>query len=98
MSGTYRPGQKMMSVIDKFRGKFKEVPFGTGCVDFDGCLRTLKRLNYNGSFVIEMWSETSADPIGEIEQAKAFLLPKLKEVGYLDQSASIDERASLSSQ
>ncbi|MRI71706.1 L-ribulose-5-phosphate 3-epimerase [Enterococcus casseliflavus] len=87
-----------LAVSDKFRGKFKEVPFGTGCVDFDGCLRTLKRLNYNGSFVIEMWSETSADPIAEIEQAKAFLLPKLKEVGYLDQSASIDERASLSSQ
>lgn len=52
-----------LSVTNHFSGKFKEVPFGDGCVDFEGCLRTLKRLNYNGSFVVEMWSESSDDPI-----------------------------------
>ena len=73
-----------LAVTADFPGKFKEVPFGEGCVDFDGCLRTLKRLGYNASFVIEMWSETSDEPAVEIEKAKAFLLPKLKEVGYID--------------
>lgn len=66
-------------------GKFKEVPFGEGCVDFIGCLRTLKRLNYNGPFLIEMWSETSDIPTQEIKQAKDFLFPLLKEVGYIDE-------------
>ncbi|WP_207940423.1 L-ribulose-5-phosphate 3-epimerase [Enterococcus sp. DIV2402] len=73
-----------LAVTKDFPGKFKEVPFGEGCVDFDGCLRTLKRLNYNGSFVIEMWSESSERPAEEIEKAKAFLIPKLKEVGYFE--------------
>lgn len=73
-----------LAVTADFPGKFKEVPFGEGCVDFIGCLKTLKRLNYNGPFVIEMWSETSNHPKEEIQVAKEFLLPKLKEAGYFD--------------
>ena len=65
-----------------FEGKFKNVKFGEGCVDFLGCLKTLKRLNYSGSFVMEMWSETSPSPEVEIENAKAIVLPFLKEAGY----------------
>lgn len=71
-----------LAVTEQFPGKFKEVPFGTGCVDFLGCLKTLKRLEYNGPFLIEMWSENSELPETEIEQAKAFLVPYLKEAGY----------------
>lgn len=71
-----------LAVTDTFAGKFKEVSFGTGCVDFIGCLQTLKRLNYNGAFLIEMWSETSTTPENEIEMAKSFLYPKLREAGY----------------
>ncbi|MEI5991509.1 hypothetical protein A5881_003046 [Enterococcus termitis] len=73
-----------LAVTNQFAGKFKEVPFGTGCVDFLGGLKTLKRLEYNGPFLIEMWSENSQTPEKEIEQAKAFLLPYLKEAGYVD--------------
>ncbi|MGX7244454.1 L-ribulose-5-phosphate 3-epimerase [Enterococcus quebecensis] len=72
-----------IAVTDKFPGKFKEVPFGSGCVDFLGCLKTLKRLEYNGPFLIEMWSENSEAPEKEIEKAKTFLFPYLKEVGYV---------------
>jgi L-ribulose-5-phosphate 3-epimerase len=71
-----------LAVTDTFPGKFKEVPFGSGCVDFLGCLKVLKRLEYNGPFLIEMWSETSENPELAIKQAKAFLLPYLKEAGY----------------
>ncbi|WP_430602098.1 L-ribulose-5-phosphate 3-epimerase [Enterococcus sp. DIV0724b] len=73
-----------LAVTEQFPGKFKEVPFGNGCVDFLGCLKTLKRLEYNGPFLIEMWSENSETPEKEIEQAKAFLFPYLKEAGYRD--------------
>lgn len=73
-----------LAVTNDFPGKFKEVPFGDGCVDFIGCLKTLKRLKYNGPFVIEMWSETTPDPKAEIEKAQAFLIPKLKEAGYIE--------------
>lgn len=73
-----------LAVTDEFGGKFKEVPFGDGCVDFAGCLKTLKRLDYNGPFLIEMWSETSETPELEIERAKNFLFPFLKEAGYFE--------------
>lgn len=55
-----------------FKGQFKNVPFGEGCVDFPGHLKALKRLNYSGSYTIEMWSEESKDPILEIKEAKNF--------------------------
>lgn len=71
-----------LAVSPDFPGKFKKVPFGTGCVDFSGCLKTLKALHYNGSFVIEMWSETSSRPENEIIEAKRFISSKLKEAGY----------------
>jgi hexulose-6-phosphate isomerase len=71
-----------LAVSPNSPGKFKEVPFGSGCVDFEGCLKTLESLDYNGSFVIEMWNENSDNPEKEIEEARQFLLPKLKEAGY----------------
>jgi hexulose-6-phosphate isomerase len=72
------------AVTPTYPGKFKNVPFGEGCVDFDGCLKTLKQLEYNGSFVIEMWSETSDTPEAEIQVAKNYLYPKMKEAGYVE--------------
>lgn len=35
-----------LKVTDSFPGKFKEVDFGTGCVDFVNCFKILKELNY----------------------------------------------------
>ena len=63
-------------------GQFRDVPFGAGCVDFLGLLKNLKRLDYDGTFLIEMWSEKSQDFQIEIQQAKKYLYPKLKEAGY----------------
>lgn len=71
-----------LNVTDTFKGKFKNVPFGEGQVDFLGCFKTLKRLGYNGTFMLEMWSETSDDPEAEIKKALAYTLPIFKEAGY----------------
>ena len=37
-----------LKVTDEFSGKFKEVPFGEGCVDFVESFKILKELKYNG--------------------------------------------------
>lgn len=63
------------------KGQFKNVPFGQGCVDFEGCLRTLKRLNYSGSFTIEMWSGSDINPIAEVKTAKLFFEDLFSKVG-----------------
>ena len=68
-------------VTDTFKGQFKNVPFGAGCVDFSGNLKTLKRLNYSGSLTIEMWSEESQDPLKEIMEAKNFFQKLFTEHG-----------------
>ena len=64
-------------------GTFKEVRFGSGCVDFPGVFRTLNALKYAGPFVIEMWTEKSDDARTEIAGAREWLLDRMREGGYL---------------
>lgn len=66
-----------LAVTDSFPGKFKEVPFGTGCVDFVRCFATLKRLGYRGAFLIEMWTGAAADPLAEVAAARRFVIDKM---------------------
>lgn len=68
-------------VTPTFKGQFKEVPFGKGDVDFLGCLKALKRLGYNGSYTVEMWTESAADPIAEVKKAKAFFTELFNQAG-----------------
>lgn len=69
-------------VTNEFPGQFRDVPFGDGCVDFLGLLKCLKRLGYDSTFLIEMWSESSDDFEKEINKAKDYLYPILKKAGY----------------
>ncbi|NUF25331.1 L-ribulose-5-phosphate 3-epimerase [Bombilactobacillus mellis] len=68
-------------VTPTFKGQFKEVPFSQGDVDFLGCLMALKRLGYNGSYTVEMWTESAADPIAEVKKAKAFFTKLFNQAG-----------------
>lgn len=61
-----------LPVTADFKGKFKDVPFGEG-VDFVEVFQTLRRLKYNGPFLIEMWSENLTDPKEVILNAKTFI-------------------------
>ena len=72
-----------LAVTPEFPGKFKEVPFGTGCVDFAAAFRVLARLRYRGPFLIEMWTGKSGDPYAEIARSRDWLLEKMMEGGYL---------------
>lgn len=58
-------------------GAFKEVPWGEGTVDFQRVMNILKNINYNGPFLIEMWSknnedETMAQNLEKLQQAIKF--------------------------
>jgi len=71
-----------LAVTGTFGGKFKEVPFGDGCVDFPEFFRILKKLNYSGPFLIEMWTEKAEDPIKEIIKAREWILDRMREGKY----------------
>lgn len=62
-----------LAVTDTFPGKFKCVPFGTGCVDFPARFRQLERLGYTGPYMIEMWYAPGTDDLAEIHSAKDWI-------------------------
>lgn len=63
-------------------GAFRDVPFGEGTVDFVHCFKTLHELNYTGPFLVEMWTEKSADPLLEIRKARHWVGERLQAGGY----------------
>lgn len=78
-----------LPVTPTFKGKFKEVPFGEGCVDFEGCLRLLERLNYSGSYTIEMWTGTTDDAVEEVKAAKRFFDQLFEKVGITQEPVKV---------
>jgi hexulose-6-phosphate isomerase len=72
-----------LGVTADFPGKFRDVPFGTGCVDFVTCFRVLAELRYRGPFLIEMWTEKAAEPVLEIAHARRWLLERMRLGGLL---------------
>ena len=72
-----------LAVADGFNGQFKDVPFGSGCVDFVEAFRLLKRLNYRGAFMIEQWSEKAEDPLAEVKKTRTWILERMKEANYV---------------
>ncbi len=71
-------------VKDTRPGVFKNVPFGSGVVEFENCFETLKRSGYRGPYLIEMWSESSANPIAEVTAARDWVLARMKTAGLLE--------------
>ena len=66
-----------------FAGQFRDLPFGQGCVDFPGAFRTLKNLGYTGSYLVEMWTDKSPDPAGDIRKAREWMIQRMQEGGLL---------------
>jgi hexulose-6-phosphate isomerase len=66
-----------------FPGAFRDVPFGEGTVDFAHCFKVLHDLRYAGPFLIEMWTEKTADPLKEIALARQWVGERLQQGGYV---------------
>ena len=73
-------------VKDTKPGVFKNVPFGEGVVDFERCFETLKQTGYCGPYLIEMWSETSADPLAEVAKARDWVKARMARAGLMESS------------
>ena len=63
-------------------GVFKCVPFGEGSVQFGDLFQTLKSLDYNRPFLIEMWADndkeyTFEESVKEIAEAKKWLYNRM---------------------
>lgn len=76
-------------VKDTKPGVFKNVPFGEGVVDFERCFATLKQSGYCGPYLIEMWSETSDDPVHEVAKARDWVKARMTSAGLLEAALSL---------
>lgn len=71
-----------IAVTSQNPGQFRDVPFGTGCVDFVGLFRELKALKYRGAFLVEMWTEKADEPISEIIAARRWIEDCMQQAGW----------------
>lgn len=72
------------AVTETSKGQFRDVPFGQGCVNWEEMFAVIKKTNYNGPFLIEMWSEnceTVEETRATIKEAQAFLYPLIEKAG-----------------
>ncbi|RIV16537.1 L-ribulose-5-phosphate 3-epimerase [Mycoplasmopsis gallopavonis] len=71
---------------DTIPGKFRDIPFGEGTVDFPKMLAILKKHKLNQPIMIEMWSKNELDETKEhalsyIQEAKEFYEESWNKVG-----------------
>jgi L-ribulose-5-phosphate 3-epimerase len=72
-----------LAVRTDFPGQFRNVPFGQGCVDFPAAFRALAAQRYRGCFLVEMWTDSAPDPIGQCRQARAWIVDRMQEGGLV---------------
>ncbi len=70
-------------VTDTCKGVFRELEFGTGDVNFVKTFETLKKANYKGPFLVEMWNESSATPLEDIVKVREWMTARMKEGGFI---------------
>jgi len=74
LKDTLRPGPG-------FPGKFRDLRFGEGGVDFPAAFRALDDIGYRGAYLLEMWTDRAPDPVAEIRQAREWMLARMREGG-----------------
>ena len=70
-------------VTDTFGGIFRELEFGTGDVDFVKTFETLKKVEFKGPFLVEMWNESSLTPLEDIKKVREWMMLRMKEGGFI---------------
>ncbi len=64
-------------VKDSRPNEIRNVPFGEGIVDFVSVFNMLRRVDYSGPFVVEMWANGTNDPVEEVRKARQFITQKM---------------------
>ena len=65
-------------IKDSVRGKCRDTPYGEGEVDFAAAFQTLRKMEYGGLLVAEMWSNEDPAFIPYLKAASDFIREKIK--------------------
>ena len=72
---------KCLHVKDALIGNCRNVPYGTGIVDFKKVLNHFNNINYKGYFVAEVWSDEDTSFVPTLKDVASFIR---KEIKYVD--------------
>lgn len=70
--------KETLPVTETSPGRFRNVPLGSGTVDFARSFRALRDLGYTGPYLLEMWSGTAPDDCAEILRSRRYLEDEYK--------------------
>lgn len=56
------------------------IPFGSGCLDFDGVFRKLDEIDFAGPLVVEMWNTERPEYMEWIRQAREYMETHIRKV------------------
>ena len=73
-----------LKVKEGFAGLFRDLVHGEGEVNFDLVFQTLREINYNGPFVLEMWAKKERSYKEDIANALIFVKEKAKKAGFFE--------------
>ncbi|GAA1049732.1 L-ribulose-5-phosphate 3-epimerase [Arthrobacter russicus] len=79
-----RRGQGRMLALhvkDTLPGQPRRVPMGSGAVPWDSAFAELKRQNWSGRIMVEMWNDNAPDANRAATEAGAFISRKLADAG-----------------
>jgi len=65
-------------IKDGMLGKCRDMPYGEGIVDFPAVFAALKKMDYRGLLVAEMWSNEDVEFIPYLSSASTFIRDKIK--------------------
>lgn len=69
-------------IKDALPGNCRNVPFGTGTVDFGKCMKILKNMHFKGLFVAEVWSDEDLSFLPYLKEISQFIRNYMKQGGY----------------
>ena len=59
----------------------RDIPFEKGMVDFDRVFSEIKRIDFSGMCLLEMWANPKGNPVKEASHAYRFITEKIRHAG-----------------
>ncbi|HAJ94610.1 MAG TPA: xylulose 5-phosphate 3-epimerase [Actinobacteria bacterium] len=72
-----------LHIKDTVENVVRRIPYGEGNVDFISTFKALKKINFHGPLLLEMWADGSKDNLSIIMNAKDWISEKINQIGYL---------------
>lgn len=72
-----------LHIKDTVKSIVRRIPYGEGNVDFISTFKALKKINFHGPLLLEMWADDSKDNFNMIVHAKDWISEKINQAGYL---------------